>query len=459
MKRSVGLHCARGCQPPVVLCADAGGLTIRSGHNGIVLCLHADEPVGAEEIVVPARALDELEGRDQSTIELEKTGSSIVLARWTDHGVTRVTEFEVPEIESAGIPELPARSASNDRGLLKALDDAMQIVSNLPVKFATDRLQLRGHGDIVATDGGQLLWQSGFLFPWSGDVLVPHVKLFGCSEFFNESVSIGKTDTSVCVRSGPWSVFLPIDKEGRFPKVENVIPRMTDKCSRVRLDPSDSAFLAKTLSRLPGNEGQAPVTFDVNGHVVIRARGEEQERATAVTLSRSTAIGPAIRYAANRGYLVRAVALGFSEIQFNNVDSPAMCQDDHRKYIFMGLGKNAVLAPSDNELRLASEGEATPSPPTTERTTTTVKTTSPPVEQPAPVSNGHAVNGDHNTENGQHKANFSSLLEDAQSLQNTLRDMLLRTNRMIGGLKQYHRQTKTMRTTLASLRQLQQLEV
>ena len=75
-------------------------------------------------------------------------------------------------------------------------------------------------------------------------------------------------------------------------------------------------------------------------------------------------------------------------------------------------------------------------------------------------ANGHSANGEHTNENGQHKAgSFGVLLEEAQSLQNTLRDMLLRTNQLITGLKQYHRQTKTMRSTLASLRQLQQLEV
>jgi hypothetical protein len=135
-----------------------------------------------------------------------------------------------------------------------------------------------------------------------------------------------------------------------------------------------------------------------------------------------------------------------------------MCQDDRRMYIFVGLGKDAAVSPSDAELRLASEGDTTPSPPTTERTKPTVKTTSPPA-QAVVLNNGHPTNGVHAAENGQHKANFGELLEEAQSLQNMLRDMLLRTNQLITGLKQYHRTTKAMRSTLASLRQLQQLEV
>jgi hypothetical protein len=458
MKKSIGLHCVRGAHPPVVLRTDSNGLTINSGHGGIVLCFQTDGPLSADEIVISARALDEFEGRDQSTVELEKTSPSMVLARWTDHAVPKLAEFDMPAIEPAAVPEMPAKFASNDRRLRKALDDAMQIVSNLPVKYATDKLQLRGGGEIAATDGGQLLWQSGFQFPWTGDALVPQVKLFGCNELYDtHDVLIGKTDTHVCIRCGAWTIFLPIDKEARFPRVENVIPKPTDKCSRLRLDPSDSAFLARTLPRLPGNEGPAPVTLNLNGHVELRAKADDQERATVVALSRSTASSPAIRYAVNRGYVARAVHLGFSEIQFDGADKPAMCQDDHRKYIFVGLGKDAAIAPSNNELRLASDGD-TPSPPRTERTKPTVKTTSPPLE-PTPISNGYSTNGESKSENGQHKANFSGLLEEAQALQNMLRDMLLRTNQLITGLKHYHKTTKAMRATLASLRQLQQLEV
>ena len=45
--------------------------------------------------------------------------------------------------------------------------------------------------------------------------------------------------------------------------------------------------------------------------------------------------------------------------------------------------------------------------------------------------------------NGQHKpGTFAALLEQAQAIQNMLRDALLRTNQLLGGLKQYRRQAK-----------------
>ena len=61
--------------------------------------------------------------------------------------------------------------------------------------------------------------------------------------------------------------------------------------------------------------------------------------------------------------------------------------------------------------------------------------------------------------NSQHKpGTFAALLEQAQAIQNMLRDALLRTNQLLGGLKQYRRQAKVVNSTLASLRQLQEVE-
>src|SRR5437763_1351105 len=46
---------------------------------------------------------------------------------------------------------------------------------------------------------------------------------------------------------------------------------------------------------------------------------------------------------------------------------------------------------------------------------------------------------------------FAALMEEAQFIQNMLRDALLRTNQLLTGLKQYRRQAKAMQSTLASL--------
>ena len=257
-------------------------------------------------------------------------------------------EYELTNTDTASnLPELADNFAQNEASLLKALDDAMNTVSTDAIRFATNKIQLRGQkGEIVATDGRQLLWQSGYQFPWTEDLLVPRIKAFACSELSNsESVAIGKTAKHVCIRVGNWTFYLPIDKEGRFPKAENVIPSKVSATTHLQLDDKDVTFLTKTLPRLPGDEGiQSPVTLDLNGQVVVRARAEEQERSTEAILSRSRTSGHSLRFPTNRNHLSRALNLGFTEIHFASADRPVLCEDQRRKFVFLGLGKDAALA-------------------------------------------------------------------------------------------------------------------
>src|SRR5262249_37663694 len=148
------------------------------------------------------------------------------------------------------------------------------------VPFAVQKLQLRGaRGELVATDGRQLLVQEGFPFPWKEDLLVPAVGVFGCRELPQDAaVTVGKTDTHVCVEVGPWSFSLAVDKEGRFPDGEPAIPARTGSVTTCRLSAEDAAFLARALPRLPGQgDDHEPVTVDCNGHLAVRARAEGQE--------------------------------------------------------------------------------------------------------------------------------------------------------------------------------------
>jgi len=159
----------------------------------------------------------------------------------------------------------------------------------------------------------------------------------------------------------------------------------------------------------------------------------------------------------NRQYVSRAINLGLTAGQVLNVETPILFQDERRKYVVMGLGKDAALAPSDKDLRLRSDSaEADNHSQPHERRNSPVK----PIQRfSAPERDAETTNGN-GTSNGQHqpKVGFNALLEEAQSIQNGLRDLLLRTNQLLVGLKAYRRHAKTMQSTLASLRQLQQVE-
>jgi hypothetical protein len=62
-------------------------------------------------------------------------------------------------------------------------------------RYAVNHVQLDGkQGRIVATDGRQVLVQSGFKFPWDEQVLIPRRTAFGCKELpSSEAVLIGNS--------------------------------------------------------------------------------------------------------------------------------------------------------------------------------------------------------------------------------------------------------------------------
>jgi len=60
--------------------------------------------------------------------------------------------------------------------------------------------------------------------------------------------------------------------------------------------------------------------------------------------------------------------------------------------------------------------------------------------------------------NNGHKVGFDALLEGAQGLQATIRELLAHSGRIIAGMKAHHRSMKSVRDAFASLRQLGQLQ-
>ena len=164
--------------------------------------------------------------------------------------------------------EFPGRSkkfAENPARLLTALHETMQTTDQASARYALSCVQVRGaSGTIVGTDGRQVLQHRGFTFPWKDELLFPASKVFACKELpQNEPVAIGKTGDWVVVRVGSWTMYRQIDKEGRFPKVDQHIPSARDASAGFRMAPTDAEFLANTLPSLPGGAGCHPTPITV----------------------------------------------------------------------------------------------------------------------------------------------------------------------------------------------------
>jgi hypothetical protein len=387
----------------------------------------------------------------------------MAMAKWEDGGIPQAKEYdsEAPD-KLPPFPESLESMAAVEAGLLKALDDAFRSAAPMATRYAVDHIQLRGSsGQIVATDGRELLVQSGFALPFSEDVLVLSTAVFSCRELATDAeVTIGKTATHICLRVGAWTFHLPIDKESRFPKVEDVIPSLSRALTRCHLDPADVAFAAKALPKLPGgDDDNAPITVDLNGQAIIRARGSGQSRITELVLARSEISGPPLRFCLNRQFLARALHLGFAELALVKEDVPLLFHDETRQFVIMPLAKDLALAPTTDSVRIpSSDASAVTQSPTHERRQ--------PVMKSQPIAN--ATNGN---ANGSHEANGSAdgsadgkasgitaLISEAEALKTMLRDAYARTNRLLVTIKRHRKQADAVRTTLASLRQLQHID-
>lgn len=460
IRKAAPLGSPRGLKPPILLEANRQGLCVRVQLPDVAVEYHQAGSHAPGSIHLPFDALDGFSGRHDVPILLEEHGPDTLQARWDDGGVPQVRQFAIDHTEiPSSFPEPPARFTALDRAFLQALDVARHCVARDGVRYSLQKLQFRGGtGEIVASDGRQLLVQKGFAFPWSDDVLVPALAVFGCPELPQDgSVSIGRTNTHVAVRVGPWTFHLAIDAQGRFPRTENVIPSLTGTVTTCHLSPQDAEFLVHTLPRLPGEDAdQSPLTIDLNGHVAVRARAENQDQVTELVLSRSTVEGPPVRLVSNRHYLARMVQLGFHELKVVKADVPLVCEDATRKFVWMPLEKVGALPPSDNCLRIASNGKAPkPSPPKKERRSIPMSTPS-----TNDNKNGHVVTPPPaNSDSGSKPpTSINGLMEEAAELRSLLRDAYARVGRFLDALKRHRQQSKLLRSTLTSLKQLQQID-
>src|SRR5579871_1339490 len=303
-RKSTWAGSLRGIRSPVVFQTDRDGLSVRVYDPEVAVVHHQPGKYAPEALAVPAEVLDDTEGRGEDLISLEANGPQTVQARWTDAGVPQVRDYDAKDPDnSPAFPELPPRWTTLEPGLLQALTDAAHTAARDNPRYAVHRTQLRGAaGEVVATDGRELLIQGGFPFPWQDDLLIPSVGAFALRKVPQDApVALGKTDTHVGLRVGPWTFLLTLDKEGRFPNAQHVVPALTGNVTTCRLSAEDATFLAKALPRLPGGKDEdAPLTLDLNGHLAVRVRGEGQPQATEVVLSRSAVDGPPVRLVSNR---------------------------------------------------------------------------------------------------------------------------------------------------------------
>jgi hypothetical protein len=353
---------ARGCRaapPPVRLVAGPGGLRLRLATPEAAAKYHHPGPGGGADLAVPLQMLADCEGSDNGLVTVRPLPGGRVEARWEQAGVPHAREYDPGKAAPPPFPEWPEGATAKCPELLAALDQAMRTADNCTGRYALSHVLLRGgKGEVVATDGRQLLIQGGFAFPFKDEVLVPRVMLFGARGLPAGEVLVVRSADHVLFRVGGWTVALAIAKGGRFPNVDAVVPSPGAGSTRWRLGSGEAKALAQALPKLSGaDEELAPVTVDLGRPAAVRARAGGQGRPAELPLPASAVEGKAVKFVTDRQYLARAVKLGFDSFQVLGPGRPVACQDGRRTYVWMTLDQTAV--PPHPSPAQAERGRAT----------------------------------------------------------------------------------------------------
>lgn len=448
-RAALGLS-ARAEGPPINVRAGGDGLFFSAALYGRGIQFRLEGSFPNREFWLPFDFLRQTEGSGKGAVLLEPQSEGVDV-QWMVDSVpqTRTLQVDDPP-DGMALPDV--EFTDNSPELLVSLANAVQTCDKESLRYALNCVLLRGEsGEVVATDSHQLLVESGFTFPWDDNVLLPAGRLMTHREFrTDENVGIGRADDVLVLKVGPWTAWMSLETERRFPDVESVIPGIDGAMATVRIPKDDREFLARAVQQLPADdERHSPVTVDLNGNVAVRARASETEPPTELVLARSHRTGMEVRFCTNRKLLARAMQLGFDDLHIFGPDDPVLCADGQRKYVWMLLDKDGVVKPSKHATRIESAAHAAESP----------TSSSTPLRNPTPMKRTNPTRNNGRT-NGSTPADSSmSVINRAESLRDSLQTAITDVRELINALKQQKKNSRSVQSALKSLRQLEGLEV
>jgi hypothetical protein len=452
---SRALNSRRAAQVPVQFQVALGKLTIAVQDSEVSVAYSLPMDVPERSFAVPLELLKRCAGTKDEPVTLELADREVI-ARWSDAGIPQVAPFQ--RLEPADLPSLPVEMADSGADFLAAMQAACETTDPESVRYALGCVQLRGSdGSIIATDGRQLLIQRGFAFPWDDAILVPACRVFGCKEIASGGpIAIGRTDDWSVLTVGPWTIHLKIQKDARYPQVDDHVPASGSAKAVVRLNTSDAAFLGEAIHRLPCSDSHnQAVTLDLNGQVILRSRGSDGMPTTDLVLTGSRLEGEPLRACTNRQFLARAVELGFDSVELRSADDPVCCRDERRTYVWALLSKESILKQDENAVRIESPvpsvskprpprqvvvpAAQSPSEPAIHRPQRPIR----PRQQSAPAEPPVGV----------------ELIATAQRLRQSLKSAASELGTIVAGLKEQQRQSRRLRAAVKSLKQVQAIDV
>jgi hypothetical protein len=304
-------------------------------------------------------------------------------------------------------------------------------------RLALGRLQLRGsEGQVVGTDGMQLLVWGGFTLPFEGNLLVPAIPVFGSRELAKETeVCVGHTAEHLVVAAGAWMLWLTRDTVSRYPDVRAVIPHSA-RMSTLVLSEAEVTPLLRDLQETSALNGEpVPVTLDLGPRPALRWPEEVPGCRAPYSLIRSQCKGPATTVRLDPKYLARALALGFREVHSSRPEAPVVFRDAARTYVVAQFRSASTPATS-----VAPDAALTP------RTT-----------RPVPQHGEDTMPLHEEEKSSAPKAAAEGIpdpLVEAEALRLALGEVGRRLGRLIVSLRHFQKQRRALQSAWTSLNQL-----
>lgn len=459
-RRALGLSNSALPHLPIRFKTTPTGLTIEALFGGAAVRYQVDNPLGNDEIVASLGMLKELEGARDDALTLDLAGDQIV-ASWQEKAVPRSKQFyTIDEKKHPAMPPLPEVLSTNGPELREALAAALDSAQPYSSRYALSCIQLRGkEGIVAASDAHEVYRHAGFAFPFEQELLVERPLVFTLPELAgSERVSVGATDNHAVFGLGPWTFWLPLQTEAKFPRVDDVIPAEDSAKGKLDLAEVDAKFLLDNLARLPANESpESPITLDLNGSVAVRSRPDDGTLPIELVLTNSCWTGTPSCINTNRKYLERAIKLGFRQVQVFGDESPAVCRDSHRNFVWALLSGGDGFERTKNTVSIPNPQQATTNSPPRSTSMKRRPTIQSPVIEPAANTEQSAApeQTPPTKQRRTRKALEISLVDQAQALRSNLRDLLKQSAELVRSIKRQRQADRVLRSTLASLKQLQ----
>lgn len=444
------------------MCAGPDGLQIRGQSLDAAIEYHEPGRLQVEQYVLPGQFLEDCHGRRDHPVVLEECDADHVLAHFTDGGVPQLFRYQLERTQSLhDFPQMPERINTSEPRLLTGLREAQSVTDDESTRYALGCIQLRGsQGCLAATDGRRIYRQSGFQFAWTEDLLIAGANVLQSSEFrIDQPVGVGRAGDWIVLILGSWKVWLRINTLGRFPSIDSIFPDPASACTRVQFAREDVDFLRQGLSQLPNHdESEQAITLDFRAEVAIRTKCPRTPHPTELILRRSQVSGVPVAININRPYLASAISMKFQELSIFGPDKPVLYSGSQRQYLCCVLDSQAVIKPDNQAIRV--ESIAVVESPDCNRKASSHPVPSSEFRRTIPVPNKNEVGAPDAanksaTSNGQ--SDSLSPIEQAESLRGTLREALVRTSDLIASLRRQRKQTRLMKSTLDSLKELQRV--